>query len=816
MNEYPGMSLTLELLNHKAARTDNEGWDLFSTIERTVANLTKEGNMTKTMMAEENTHITNQEALDFHSQGKPGKIAVMATKPLITQRDLSLAYSPGVAAPCLAIEEDPNRAYDYTAKGNLVAVISNGTAVLGLGNLGALASKPVMEGKAVLFKRFADIDAIDLEIDATDTDTVINAIRYFGPSWGGINLEDIASPECFIIEQKLKEVMDIPVFHDDQHGTAIITLAGLINAAHLTGRDFKTMKVVLNGAGAAGTACIELIKSYGLPHNNATMLDKTGVIYKGRTEQMNQWKSAHAIETDARTLADAIKGADVFIGLSAKGALSPDMVKLMAPNPIIFAMANPDPEISPEAAREVRPDAIIATGRSDYPNQVNNVMGFPYIFRGALDVRASTINDEMKLAAVQAIAALAREPVPDEVSAAYEGRKMQYGPDYIIPSPFDPRLISTVPPAVAQAAMDSGVARKPITNMHTYKCELTARLNPTANSMNFIFERVAANPRTIIFSEGEEESIIHAAVLWQKNGYGTPILVGREDRIRDTLKKLGMDDVQGIIIENSITSQHVNDYIDFLYSKLQRQGYLQRDCARLVKNDRNIFAACMLACGNGDALITGYTRSYISTFDEIRKVLAPRPKAIAFGLSLLISGGRTVFISDTSVNEIPTPQEMVEITIQTADKVRRMGYVPRVALLSFANFGNPPYEKAKRIREAVSLLDKREVDFEYDGEISADVALNPDLMKAYPFCRLTGPANVLIMPALHSANISSKLLQELGGGTLIGPILCGMEKSVQILQMGASVSEILNLSAFAAISSNETAHKAQQNLSLTQ
>lgn len=757
--------------------------------------------MTETITGEANTHITDQEALDFHSQGKPGKIAIVATKPLMTQRDLSLAYSPGVAVPCLAIEKDPDKAYDYTAKGNLVAVISNGTAVLGLGRLGAMASKPVMEGKAVLFKRFADIDAVDLEIDATDPDTVINAIRHFGPSWGGINLEDIASPECFIIEQKLKEVMDIPVFHDDQHGTAIITLAGLINAAHVTGREFRKMKVVLNGAGAAGIACIELIKSYGLPDENVIALDRTGVIYEGRTEEMNQWKSAHAVKTDARTLVDAINGADVFIGLSAKGALLPAMVELMAPNPIIFAMANPDPEISPELARQIRPDAIIATGRSDYPNQVNNVMGFPYIFRGALDVRASTINDEMKLAAVQAIAALAREPVPDEVSAAYAGRKMQFGADYIIPSPFDPRLISTVPPAVAQAAMTSGVARKPITDMAHYRRALTARLNPTANSMNLVFESVASKPKSVVFAEGEAETIIRTALLWSRNGYGCPILVGREKQIRETMRRIRIPDADAnrIRISNAANTGKTAVYLDFLYQRLARKGFLQRDCARMVKNDRNIFAACMVACGDADALITGLTRPYASVLTDIRKVIGPKPNAIVFGLSMLISGGRRVFISDTSVNQVPTPQELADIAVHTAEKVRRMGHVPRVALLSFANFGNPMYDKAQRIRDAVALLNERKVAFEFDGEMAPDVALNPDLLKLYPFCRLTGPANVLIMPALHSASIASKLLQELGGGTVIGPILCGLEQSVQIAQMGASVADTLNLAAFAAI-----------------
>jgi malate dehydrogenase (oxaloacetate-decarboxylating)(NADP+) len=750
-------------------------------------------------MTNETTKITDQEALDFHNQGKPGKIAIVATKPLMTQRDLALAYSPGVAIPCLEIDKDVSKVYDYTAKGNIVAVISNSTAVLGLGKLKFEAGIPVMEGKSVLFKRFADIDSVPLVVSTEDPEEFINCVRFLGPSLGGINLEDIKAPECFIIEDRLRELMDIPVFHDDQHGTAIITVAGMINAAHLTGRQFKDMKVVVNGAGSAGIACLELLKTMGIRDENAILCDTKGVIYKGRTDGMNQWKSAHAVDTPARSLAEAMVGADVFLGLSVKGAVTKDMVKSMAKQPIIFAMANPDPEITPEEVKSVRSDAIIATGRSDYNNQVNNVMGFPYIFRGALDVRASTINDEMKIAAAQALASLAREHVPDEVSAAYSGRKMYYGPEYIIPVPFDPRLITTVPPAVAQAAMTTGVAQKPIIDMNAYKRELIARLNPTANSMNLIFERVSGNPRRIIFSEGEEEQIIRAAISWKSNGYGTPILIGRERRIQEVLERMSIAQLDGIEIQNAAVSNRIDAYIDFLYKKLQRKGYLYRDCARLVKNDRNIFAACMLACGDGDAIVTGLTRGYNATLDDIMKVINTKPQHLVFGISMIVAKGHTVFVSDTTVHELPTAEELADIAIQTAEKVAQMGHKPRVALLSFSNFGNPMHEKAARIRDAVAILDQRKVNFEYDGEMSADVALNPELMKLYPFCRLSGPANVLIMPALHSANISSKLLQELGGGSVIGPFLTGLEKPVQIIQMGATVSEIINLTALAAI-----------------
>ncbi len=751
------------------------------------------------MIEDSNRRITEAEALEFHATGKPGKIEIAPTKPLTTQRDLSLAYSPGVAYPCLHIAKDPSLAYDYTAKGNLVAVISNGTAVLGLGDLGALASKPVMEGKAVLFKRFADIDSIDLEVDTKDVETFINCVRYLGPSFGGINLEDIKAPECFIIEQRLRELLDIPVFHDDQHGTAIIAAAGLINACNLTGRSLADVRLVVNGAGAASVACVELVKAMGIPHNNVIMCDTKGVIYQGRTEGMNQWKSAHAAVTDRRTLAEALDGADAFFGLSVAGAVTQDMVKAMAPNPIIFAMANPDPEITPEDVRAVRPDALVATGRSDYPNQVNNVLGFPYIFRGALDVRASTINEAMKIAAAEALAQLAREDVPDEVAAAYSGRRLTYGPDYLIPAPFDPRLISNVPVAVAKAAMETGVARKPIADLNAYARSLANRLNPIAASLEGIFEAVCSKPRRVVFAEGEEERVMRAAIEFQNAGFGTPVLIGREDRIHATLKSMGIAAPEGLEIHNARLSHDNRKYADFLYKRLQRKGALQRDCQRMVNQDRNIFAACMVAQGDADAMITGATRSHAGSLDDITRVLDIKTGERLLGVMMLVVRDRTIFVADTTVHELPSPEELADIAIQTATKARQMGATPRVALLSFSNFGNPMREKADRIRAAVQILDRRKVDFEYDGEMSADVALDFDLMRrSYPFCRLTGPANVLIMPALHTANVSSKLLQQLGGGMVIGPMLLGLAKPAQIVEMGATVTDIVNLAALAA------------------
>jgi len=750
-------------------------------------------------MSTNKPRITEEEALVFHSTGRPGKIEIIATKPLTTQRDLSLAYSPGVAWPCLAIEKDPNSAYDYTAKGNLVAVISNGTAVLGLGDLGALASKPVMEGKAVLFKRFADIDAMDLEVDTSDVDQFINAVRYLGPSFGGINLEDIKAPECFIIEQQLREMMDIPVFHDDQHGTAIITTAGLINALHLTGRNIKDIKLVVNGAGAASIACVELIKRMGLPHDQAILCDTKGVIYQGRTEGMNQWKSGHAVVTKARTLDEAMADADVFIGLSVKDAVTQDMVKSMAPKPIIFAMANPDPEITPEEVKAVRSDAIVATGRSDYANQVNNVLGFPYIFRGALDVRARTINDQMKIAAAEALAALARQDVPDEVDAAYAGRRLRFGPDYIIPVPFDPRLISCVPAAVAKAAMDSGVARRPIIDMEEYRTTLAARLDPAAGSMHLIFERLHVNPRRVVFAEGEEERVIRAALAYRAAGYGTPVLIGRTERIHETVKQAGLGEAAGIEIVNAANSQHTRHYHEMLYARLRRRGSLQRDVQRMVNQDRNVFGACMVQAGHADAMVTGTTRSFAVCLEDTLRVIDVRRNQTLMAISIVVARGRTVLIADTSVHELPSADQLADFAVQSASLARQLGHEPRVAFLSFSNFGNPPREKAERIREAVEVMDSRHVDFEYEGEMQADVALDYGLMKElYPFTRLGGPANILIMPALHSANITAKLMKQLGE-TVIGPVLVGLEKPVQIVQMGATVNDILTAAAFAAL-----------------
>ncbi|MFO1069015.1 MAG: NADP-dependent malic enzyme [Geminicoccaceae bacterium] len=749
-------------------------------------------------MAPRTERVTSEEALELHARGRPGKIEITPTKPLTTSRDLSLAYSPGVAAPCLVIRDNPAAAYDYTAKGNLVAVISNGTAVLGLGNLGALAGKPVMEGKAVLFKRFADIDSIDLEVGTEDVDAFVDCVRLLGPTFGGINLEDIKAPECFIIEQRLREVMDIPVFHDDQHGTAIIAAAGLINALDLTGRTIGDVRLVINGAGAAAIACAELVKAMGVPHDHVVLVDTKGVIYQGRTEGMNQWKSAHAVPTDARTLADAMRGADAVFGLSVKGAFSREMIASMADRPVIFAMANPDPEITPEEVRAVRSDAIVATGRSDYPNQVNNVLGFPYIFRGALDVRASTINEQMKVAAAYAIAALAREEVPDEVTAAYRGRRLRYGPEYLIPTPFDPRLITAVPEAVARAAMETGVARKPIVDHGRYHAELRSRLDPTASRMEGIIQQVRSSPRRVVFAEGEEEKTISAAIAWRNGGLGTAVLLGREERVQQALLQMGSPSLDGIEIHNARLSPWNTAYAEFLYARQQRNGLLYRDCQRLVNLGRNTFAACMVAHGHADAMVTGLTRNYRDALEDVLRVIDPRHGQRVFGLTVMVAKGRTVFISDTLVHELPDAETSADIAIQTARVARRMGVEPRVALLSFATFGNPPISKAARVRDVVHELDRRHVDFEYDGEMTVDVALDPDLMALYPFCRLKGPANVLIMPALHTAHISAKLLQQLGGGTVIGPLLVGLEKPVQIVPMNATVSDILNAATIAA------------------
>ncbi len=745
--------------------------------------------------------VSAQEALEFHAMGRPGKLEISPTKPMATQRDLSLAYSPGVAVPVKAIAEDPSRAFDYTTRGNMVAVISNGTAILGLGNLGALASKPVMEGKAVLFKRFADVDSIDLEVDTEDADEFINCVRFLGPSFGGINLEDIKAPECFIIEQRLRELMDIPVFHDDQHGTAIIAAAGLINALEITGRDMKTTRLVCNGAGAAGIACIELVKSMGFSPENVILCDTKGVVYQGRTEGMNQWKSAHAVKTDARSLAEALDGADVVFGLSAKGALTPPMVQSMAKNPIIFAMANPDPEITPEEVAEIRTDAIMATGRSDYPNQVNNVLGFPYIFRGALDVRATTINDEMKVAAARALAGLARQAVPDDVAAAYQGNRPKFGPNYIIPVPFDPRLISAIPLAVAKAAMESGVARRPILDLDKYANELSARRDPIASTLQRIYDRVRRQPKRVVFAEGEEEQVMRAAVSYADQRLGTAILVGREERMQETARHIGVDlNKPGIEIINARLSRRNSIYADHLYERMQRKGFLLRDCQRLINNDRNHFAACMVALGDADAVVTGVTRNYSTVLEDVRRVIDAKPGHRVIGVSIALCRGRTVLVADTAVHDMPNAEQIADIAEEAAGFARRMGYEPRIAMLAYSTFGHPAGERSERIQEAVKILDRRRVDFEYDGEMAADVALNPRLMQQYPFCRLSGPANVLVMPAFHSASISTKMLQELGGSTVIGPLLVGLNKPVQIVSLNAKDFDIVNMAAIAAYS----------------
>ncbi len=747
-------------------------------------------------MPDQNSRFSSEEALDFHARGKPGKLEVSATKPMATQRDLSLAYSPGVAVPVRSIAENPDLAYEYTAKGNMVAVISNGTAILGLGNLGALASKPVMEGKAVLFKRFADIDSFDIELDTEDPDAFINAVKHMGPTFAGINLEDIKSPECFVIERRLREMMDIPVFHDDQHGTAIIVGAGVINALDLTERKFEDTKVVMVGAGAAGIACIELLKNLGIKNENATLVDLDGVLYKGRPD-LDEWRAAHAVDTPNRTLGEAIKGADLFLGLSAPGVLTSEMLLSMNEKPIIFAMANPDPEITPEEAREARPDAIVATGRSDYPNQVNNVLGFPYIFRGAIDVRASTINYEMKIAAAQAIAELARQDVPDEVAAAY-GRKMRYGPEYIIPAPFDPRLIQQVPVAVAKAAMDSGVARKPIIDMKSYDQTLAARLDPTAAMLQVLHDKVRANPKRMVFAEGEDERVIRAAISYVRSGLGEAIVIGREDAVHETARRLGLEGTDELTILNARLSDRVPAYTDYFYKRMQRRGYLHRDAQRTVQQDRNTFASCMLALGDADGMVSGVTRKSAVVLDRVQEVLDPANQKFVIGATAVVARGRTVLVADTVVHEMPTGEEIANIAEAAAGAARKMGLEPRVAMTSFSTFGYPESERSVNLRQGVKILEERGVDFEFDGEMAVDVALNMDAMATYPFCRLSAPANVLVMPARHSASISTKMLKEMGGSTLIGPILVGMEQPVQVASITASVSDIVTMAVFAA------------------
>ncbi len=742
--------------------------------------------------------VTPEEALAYHLEPRPGKYEVIASTPMATQRDLSLAYSPGVAVPVQAIADNPALAYDYTVKGNMVAVISNGTAILGMGNLGALASKPVMEGKAVLFKRFADVNAIDIELDTEDPEEIIKAVSLMGPTFGGINLEDIKAPECFIIEQRLKEIMDIPVFHDDQHGTAVICAAGLINALEISGKKIGDVRIVLNGAGAAGIACLELLKSMGAKHDNCIMCDTKGVIYQGRTEGMNQWKSAHAANTPLRTLEEAMHGADVFLGVSAKGAVTPEMVMSMAENPVIFAMANPDPEITPEEAHAVRPDAIVATGRSDYPNQVNNVLGFPYLFRGALDIHARAINDEMKIACARALAALAREDVPDEVAMAY-GRKLSFGRDYIIPTPFDPRLIYVIPPAVAKAGMDTGVARRPIIDLKAYEQSLKSRMDPTASILQGIHARAKQAQARMIFAEGDDPRVLRAAVAYQRAGLGKAIVVGREPDVREKLEAAGLGDaVRELEVVNAANTRHLDVYKDFLYKRLQRSGHDGEDIHRLAARDRHVFSALMLQHGHGDGLVTGVTRKSAHILSLINHVFDATAADGAVGVTALLHKGRIVLIADTLVQEWPEPEDLATIAIRSAGVARSLGLEPRVAFVSFSTFGYPVSERATKMHAAPRVLDKMGVDFEYEGEMTVDVALNMDQMKNYPFCRLTGPANILVVPARHSASISVKLMQEMAGATVIGPILTGVKKPIQICSTNSTVNDILNMAVMAA------------------
>ena len=753
-------------------------------------------------------HYTDKEALEFHSLNKPGKIEINSSKPMTTKRDLALAYSPGVAVPVQAIADNPETAYDYTSKGNLVAVISNGSAILGMGNLGALASKPVMEGKAVLFKRFADIDSIDLEIDSQDSDEIINSVKNFACSFGGINLEDIAAPDCFIIEEKLKEILDIPVFHDDQHGTAIITTAALINALDISGKSIKDIKVVVNGAGASAIACTNLFKNSGVPSENVIMLDRKGVVYRGRTEGMDQWKSAHAVETKKRTLEEAINGADVFLGLSAKGALKKELVKTMAKNPIIFACANPDPEITPEEIMEVRDDAIIATGRSDYPNQVNNLIGFPYIFRGALDVRATTINEEMKVAAANAIAKLAREDVPDEVVAAMGGDRPKYGKDYIIPSTFDPRLISVIPAAVAKAAMDSGVAKKPIKDFEAYKDQLKQRLDPSVTIMQGINSHIKKNQKRIVFADGEDENTLKAAIAFKNSKLGTPILIGKKTKIKERIKEIGYNENFDIEIVNSEDKEKREKYVNFLFEKMQREkGLLERDCDRLVRNDRVVWASCMVACGDADGAVTGNTRRFGASFDKVTQVIDARPGEIMFGLNMVVAKGKTIFVGDTSVNEYPSSEELAEIAISSARVVKMFGFVPKVAFVSHSTFGQPLTSRTKHIKKAVEILKDKNVDFDFDGDMQPDVALNEEYKELYPFSSIVGNANILIMPGQHSAAISYKMMKSLGDTKVIGPLLIGLGQPIEIAPLRSSTSEIINLASVAAYSADVIDYK---------
>jgi malate dehydrogenase (oxaloacetate-decarboxylating)(NADP+) len=741
--------------------------------------------------------IRKQDALDYHSGGRRGKIEIRPTKPTQTQRDLSLAYSPGVAEPCLEIKANPEDAYTYTTKGNLVAVVSNGTAVLGLGNIGPLAAKPVMEGKGVLFKRFADIDVFDIELAASDPDEVIRVVKALEPTFGGINLEDIKAPDCFHIEETLKRELDIPVFHDDQHGTAIISGAALMNWLELAEKDIARIKVVINGAGAAGIACAELIESLGVRHENIVMCDSKGVVYRGRTEGMNPYKERYAIETRFRTLKEAMEGADVFMGVSVKDAVSKAMVASMNQRPLVMAMANPDPEINWDDAMSVRKDLVMATGRSDFPNQVNNVLGFPFIFRGALDVRARAINMEMKLAASQALAALAKEDVPDSVMRAYGVDSMRFGPSYIIPSPFDPRVLTWEAPAVAKAAMETGVARIQI-DLESYRDRLEARLGRGREVMRSVIVRAKRNPKRIVFPEGEEMKILRASQQLVDEEIAKPILLGRPDVIRARMRELGLD-LDGVEVVDPTESDRLEIYADALYELRNRRGVTRSETLGLLQN-RNVFGSMMVERGDADAMVAGLTQHYPDTIRPALQVIRVKTEARVAGVYMMVFQNDIKFFADTTVTIEPTPEDLAKIAIEAAEVARRFNVEPRVALLSFSNFGSTKHPLVDKVRRAVELIREQEPGLVVDGEMQADTAVVPEILSGtYPFSRLKEAANVLVFPSLEAGNIAYKLIQRLGDAKAVGPILVGLRKPVHVLQRGAEVDEIVDMAAIAAV-----------------
>ena len=740
--------------------------------------------------------ITKEIALDYHASGRPGKIEVVSTKPTRSQLDLSLAYTPGVAVPVLEIADDPENAYRYTAKGNLVAVISNGTAILGLGDRGALASKPVMEGKGVLFKRFADIDVFDIEVDSHDPDEIIQIVRAIAPTFGGINLEDIGAPDCFYIEEKLKEMLDIPVFHDDQHGTAIIVTAGLLNALEITGKKAKDVRVVFNGAGAAAIACAKMVMVAGVQREHITLCDSRGVVYAGRSEGMNEYKAPFAQETEQRTLADALAGADVFIGLSVADVVSQEMVQSMADNPIIFAMANPDPEITYQDATAARPDVIMATGRTDYPNQINNVLGFPFIFRGALDVRASQINEAMKLAAANALASLAREDVPDSVLKAYNQESLKFGPDYIIPKPFDPRVLLWVAPAVAQAAMESGVARQPV-DLDQYREQLEARLGKGWALMRTIISKAQSKPKRVVFGEGEEPKIIRAAAAIQEEGIGRPILLGRKKVIQQTIADLGLDFEPKIV--NPAKHKKFEKYCQALFEQRKRRG-LTLFRARSLLHRQVYYGPMMVRMGDADAYVAGFGHSYPDVLRPALELIgtAPGVKKVA-SMYIMIARGKVYFFADPTVVIEPTAEDLAQIACMAADEAKRFNIEPRIAMLSFSNFGSVRHPDAEKVKQAVKLVRKCRPDLAVDGEMMADTAVVPEMLENnFPFSKVRDP-NVLIFPNLAAANVAYKLVHHLGGAEAIGPVLMGMDKPVHLLQTNDEVRDIINIAALAVV-----------------